>query len=294
MKRQSFAVFALLVNTAIWGLTFILVKWATASLDLYYFLFLRFFISSLVMAAMFYKRLFKMKPKSIGAGCVLGIFLTGVYIFQTVGLQHTTASNSALITGLYMVLIPFCVFFYSGTRPGFLPILGIMFALVGMFFLTSYSFGGINRGDVITLGAAIAASWHIILTGEFARRHPIIPLVLMQLVLVTVVCAVVAFLRGGFTLEIPAITWLTLAITSIFATCFAFLVQTVAQRVVDPTRTGVIFAMEAVFGALFGWWLGGEVMASIAFFGACLMVVGMIVSEIHPIAKGLIKDKIVG
>lgn len=293
MKRQSLAALSLLLITAIWGSTFILVKWTTAEIDLYYFLFLRFLISSIFMVVFFYKRLRGVSFRSFGAGLVLGIFLTGVYVFQTVGLQYTTASNSALITGLYMVLIPFCALIYPRTKPQLLSGLGVLLALIGLFFLTSYSFGGLNFGDVITIGAAMAAAWHIIFTGEFTKRHPIVPLVLMQFVLATIVCGVIAWLRGGFTTDIPEIGWITLVVTSIFASCIAFLVQTVAQRVVDPTRTGIIFAMEAVFGALFGWWLGGERMTVIAFFGASLMVVGMIVSEIHPVVKSL-KDKIAG
>ena len=36
----------------------------------------------------------------------MGAFLTGGYVFQTLGLEETTASNAGFITGLFVVLTP--------------------------------------------------------------------------------------------------------------------------------------------------------------------------------------------
>lgn len=291
--KQTLAVIGLLVVTAIWGSTFILVKWTIAAIDLYYFLFLRFVIASVLMGVIFFNRLRGISMETIGAGVVLGLLLTVAYISQTEGLQYTSASNSAMITGLYMVLIPFCMLIYPGRRPPLVSVLGIVVAIPGLCLLTQYSLTGVNVGDVITFITAMSCAWHIILTGEFTKRHPLVPLVIVQFVCAALICGVVLLFRGGGFSPVPPIGWFTLVITAIFATCFAFMVQAAAQRVIDSTRTGIIFAMEAVFGALFGWWLGGETMMPMAFAGACLMVLGMIISEIHPLARGLI-DKLAG
>jgi len=291
--RQNLAVIGLLFVTAVWGSSFILVKWTIAEIDLYYFLFLRFFIASVLMAVTFHRRLKRMSFSTLKAGLVLGFFLTAVYVAQTEGLQYTTASNSALITGLYMVVIPFCCLIYPGRKPRLLSVVGIALALPGSYFLTQGSLAGINKGDVITFIVPFAAAWHIILTGEYTKKHPIVPIVIVQFIFATLVCGSMMIVRGTTFVPVPPIGWLTLVITAVFATCFAFLIQTAAQRYVDSTRTGIIFAMEAVFGALFGWWLGGEMMTQIAFVGACLMVSGMIISEIHPLARSLI-DKVAG
>ena len=291
--RQSLAAFALLFVTAIWGSTFIFVKWTIAELDLYYFLFLRFFIASAFMILIFHRRIRMMSFATLKAGAILGLFLTGTYIAQTEGLQYTTASNSALITGLYMVVVPFCSIWYLKEKPKLLSTIGVTLAIPGLFLLTQYSPMGINLGDAITMIVPFTCAWHITLTGKFAKHHPIVPLVVVQFIFAMIVCGVMTLVRGSATANIPSIGWLTLGITAIFATCLAFAVQTAAQRVIDPTRTGIIFAMEAVFGALFGWWLGGEVLTMLAFVGACLMVGGMVISEIHPLTKHLI-DKVVG
>jgi len=69
--------------------------------------------------------------------------------------------------------------------------------------------------------------------------------------------------------------------TTIFATIIAFLIQTAAQRVLSPTRTGIICSMEAVFGALIPWGLKMETPTALSAAGAVIMITGMIVSELQ-------------
>lgn len=285
--KQTLAVLGLLTVTAIWGSTFILVKWTVAQMDVYYFLFLRFLAASIFMVVIFPGQFKKIDLATVKAALVLGALMCVAFIAQTEGLRFTTASNSAMITGLYMVFIPFCLFIYPVEKPLLFSLAGILLALPGMFLLTRYGFNGINKGDIVTLVAAFAFAWQIIFTGVYSKRHSIVPLVVIQFVLITVVCGVITLAKGSETTSISPIAWTTIIVTAVFATGLALSVQVAAQRVIDPTRAGIIFAMEAVFGALFGWWLGGEAMTPAAFAGACLMVGGMAISEIHPLAKML-------
>lgn len=291
--RQGLAIFGLLVVTAVWGSTFILVKWTVESLGVYYFLFLRFSLASILLTLIFHKRIFAAEKRTILAALALSALMFTAFATQTEGLRLTTASNSALITGLYMVLIPIFSLIYPRRKPDPLAIAGIALALPGLVLLTQYSFAGINAGDLITLVCAGACAWHIILTGEFATEHSLIPLVVFQFIFVSIMSGAVALAKSEFTQAIPDIGWLTIIITAVFATAFAFTVQTAAQRIVNPTRTGIVFAMEAVFGALFGFLIGGELMTGASFVGACLMVAGMVVSEIRPLVRFAV-DKIVG
>ena len=256
--RQGLAIFGLLIVTAIWGSTFILVKWTVENLGVYYFLFLRFSLASVLLTLIFHKRIFNAERRTILAALSLSALMFIAFATQTEGLRLTTASNSALITGLYMVLIPIFSLIYPRRKPDTLALAGIALALPGLVLLTQYSFTGINSGDLITLVCAFACAWHIILTGEFATEHSLIPLVVFQFIFVSIMSGAVALVKGEFTAEIPDIGWLTILITAVFATAFAFTVQTAAQRIVNPTRTGIVFAMEAVFGALFGFLIGGE------------------------------------
>lgn len=287
--KEILAAAGLLFVTAVWGLTFIYVKWTVAEIDVYYFIFLRFGIAALCLVIVFGRRALRIDAKTLRAGLILGFFLTAAYISQTEGLRYTTASNSAMITCLYMVLIPFCSYLYSRKLPSRMSAAGIILAVPGMYLLTQYSVAGINIGDVITVITAVAWVWHIIYAGEYSTRHSAIPLVVVQCSFTALVGLAVMLFRGAEFTHVSMQGWFTILVTAVFATCMGFILQLVAQRAIDPTRAGIIFSMEAVFGALFGWLIGGETMTSLAFAGACLMVIGMVVSEIHPIAKRIIE-----
>lgn len=283
----------LLAVTVIWGSTFILVKWTVSELDVYYFLFVRFAVATALLAIIFHRHLKKTRRKTIGAAFILSIFMWGTYAAQTEGLRFTTASNSALITGLYLVLVPVFSTILFKTKPQILSACGAGLALIGLFLLTQYSYKGFNIGDGMTLICSLTCAFHILLTGRFTKGHNLIPLVLFQFIFVTIFSAIASSIKMSFTFDISPVAWLTIFITGALATAAAFTIQTAAQRVIDPTRTGIVFAMEAVFGALFAYLIGGEILSRISLFGACLMVCGMVISEIKPAAKYLI-DKITG
>lgn len=286
--KQVLAVLGILFVTAIWGSTFIFIKWTVVQLDVYYFVFLRFAIATAIMAILFWKQLKKIDLATLKAGVMLGILLAIIYIAQTEGLRFTSASNSAQITCLFMVLVPIFSRIYPGERSHWLTLAGIALAVPGTFMLTHFSLSGINVGDIVTGLVPIAGAWHIIFTTVYGRRHKIVPLVVIQFACVTVVSGIIMLIRGNEYAELPKIAWLTLFITSILGTCIAFIIVVAAQRIIDSSRAGVIFAMEAVFAMLFAWWLGGETMTRLSFIGACLMISGMVISEFHPLVKKII------
>lgn len=292
-SRQSLAVAGLLFVTFVWGLTFIYVKWTIAETGVYYFLFLRFFIAAVLMVILSGNKLRSIRIKTVGAGLLLGLFFSAAYISQTVGLLYTTASNSAMITGLYMVIVPFIAYFVSRRLPDMFPLIGIAIALPGLYLLTQYGFAGMNRGDLFTVVTAFSCALHIVLTGELTKRHPLVPLVMFQFIFTFLVSGAAMFFVGERMVRVSATGWFTVVFCAVFATCVAFIIQTAAQRVLDPSRVGVVFAMEAVFGALFGCLIGGEVMTALSLAGAGLMVAGMVISEVHSLAKGIM-EKVVG
>jgi drug/metabolite transporter (DMT)-like permease len=97
---------ALIAIASIWGLTFVMVKDAIEELPTMAFLAYRFIPASLIVAIVFRRQLGRLPRDGWRAGAVMGVFLAGGYIFQTLGLEQTTASNTGFITGLFVVLTP--------------------------------------------------------------------------------------------------------------------------------------------------------------------------------------------
>ena len=97
---------ALVGIAAVWGLTFVMVQDAIAELPPLAFLAYRFVPAGLLVAAFSWGALRRLGPDGWRAGLVMGVFLTAGYVFQTLGLEHTSASNAGFITGLFVVLTP--------------------------------------------------------------------------------------------------------------------------------------------------------------------------------------------
>lgn len=279
-KRQLKADLALLTVTAIWGITFTVIKDALTGIGPYYFLAMRFTGAFIFLTLIYWKRLKKMDVKTLAAGLVIGLFLYAGYAFQTVGLKYTSASNAGFITGMAVVLVPLICAGGARRLPGAASLTGVFCAALGLAALSLGSDMRISFGDTLVFLCAVSYALHIVLVGRFAPKYDPVALAVVQL-------GVVAAVSLGFavTLEqMPEVftreVWVALLITALPATAFAFLVQNTVQRFTSPTHTAIIFTMEPVFAAACAWLLGGEILGSRQWVGCVLILAGMLVAEL--------------
>src|SRR5438105_10547684 len=94
------ALLALIVVTAVWGVTFVQVKDAIAIYPLYAFLAIRFAIASLALAAPGAPRVRSLGRHGAAEAAFLGLLLAAGYALQTEGLRRTTVSSTGFITGM--------------------------------------------------------------------------------------------------------------------------------------------------------------------------------------------------
>src|SRR5690242_21818344 len=95
---------ALLLVTAIWGVTFVQVKDAVEIYPLFAFLAVRFAIASMTLAPFTAGRFRGFDRRGLLGGLGLGGLLALGYGLQTAGLARTTVSSTGFITGLCVVL----------------------------------------------------------------------------------------------------------------------------------------------------------------------------------------------
>jgi len=274
--------FALLLVTLFWGTTFTIVKVAVSKVDVYAFLFARFFIAFVLMKVIFLKRTWPLHGPTICAGIFLGILLFCAFAFQTWGLTITTATNGAFITGLNVIMVPIFSLIFLKRAPAPFSGLGVLLAFIGLYFLTGGAPSQWNRGDLLVFFCAIWVALHILLTGYYAPHLDTLALATWQLGTVGVLSMAFSLAAGTLTLDMPSSVWAAVGITAIFCTVFAFAVQTHAQRFTPPTRTALIFTGEPVFGALFAHFYGGETLLRQHMIGGGLIFLGMILAEIRP------------
>ena len=113
MTKSLRADLSLLLVTIFWGAGFPATKIALQTMTPFYHIGIRFAVASLLLAILFYKKLRNINKSLIKPALILSSLLFGVYAFQTVGIQYTTASKSSFFSGLAVLLVPIFSIFYS-------------------------------------------------------------------------------------------------------------------------------------------------------------------------------------
>ena len=273
---------ALLGIAAVWGLTFVMVQDAIAELPPMAFLAYRFVPAGLLVAVFARRGLRTLGPDGWRAGLVMGVFLTAGYVFQTIGLQHTTASNAGFITGLFVVLTPLFGLLIFG-----IPVSAVAWGAAGASALGLLLLSGIGgdaslRGDGLVFLCACAFAVHILVTERYVRDHDVAALVAVQLTVCGIFSLVVAAIAGDIEPPEGATVWSALLVTSLVASALGFLVQSYAQRSISSARTALILAAEPAFAGLFGYLLQDERLSAAGWCGAALILVAIVMVDAVP------------
>lgn len=279
-KGRLLAIQAALVGVAaVWGATFVVVQDAIALYPLYGFLGIRFTIATVAFVVLFPSAFRRFRAGTLGVGLFAGTFLTLGYIFQTWGLEATSASRAAFITGMFVVITPLLQALVLRRIPRPLTLAGVAVAVAGLWLLTGGDGGSWNVGDTRVLLCALAYSAHMIVLGGPGREHDARALTLVQLATAAVACTAVSVAVERPGLPTDGSVWVALVITGVLASAVAFAVQTYAQRFLSPTKTALILVTEPAFGGIFGY-LAGETLGIGGLTGAVLILGGMILSEL--------------
>jgi len=277
-RNRVLANVGLLYAAAIWGSTFVIVKDSLDHIDPVVMVAYRFTLAAVLLGVYL---LATGRPLFVNwkIGALIGFFLWALYVPQTIGLGHTTASNSAFITGLFVAFVPILSVTIFRKKATWKDLIAVVISVAGLWFLTG-GIVGANKGDLITLIAAATYALHILLIDKYTHRFDPYVIAFQQFFFVGIFAFATAFIFGlpfGVTSTDATLAVIFLAV---FPTFSAFLIQMVAQRIVRPVRVSLIFAMEPVFAALFAWTIGGESFAWMKSIGGLLVVTAMVVASL--------------
>ena len=282
MSLQRVSELALVAIAAVWGLTFVMVQDAIRELPTMAFLAYRFIPAALIVAVIFHRKLRELPAAGWRAGLVMGVFLTGGYVFQTLGLEETTASNTGFITGLFVVLTPVLGAVFLRQRIPVIAWVAAGVAMLGLWLLSGGS-GDFNlRGDGLVFLCAISLAAHILATAAAVRHYDVGALLAVQLGVVGLVSLAVAAVAGDLEPPEGATVWSALVVTSLVASALGFFVQSFAQQHAPPARTALILASEPAFAGLFGWLLNDERLTATGWLGAAMIMAAILAVEIVP------------
>jgi len=283
----------LLAITAIWGATFPMVKNATSlaagGVPTYWFLAVRFLMATILLAAVFHRRLRGLSSATWRAGILLGVFLFAGYALQTFGLAYTTSAKAAFITGLSVVIVPVLSVVWLRATPSLGAWLGVLTALAGLALLSLGDSLVPTHGDLLVLLGAVGFGLHVAGISRFGTQHDRYALTVIQLGTAGVLAALLHLAeRGTLGPGVPGVLWwdaparvfAAIVVCGLLATAAAFLLQNLLQPHTTATHTALIFAAEPVWGAIFAFLLAGEVLTPRGYTGAALIVAGMLLAEL--------------
>ena len=265
---------ALLLTTFIWGATFPATKAVLEQIPPFSFLFLRFLLGALLVGGGFllWRLRVHREPAVLRASAIATCWLFLGYVLQTVGLRYSTASNSAFITALYVVIVPLILRRFD--RRVWVAT-GI--ATVGLWLLVKPSTSA-NFGDLLTLGCAIAFAAHIACLERFTREVDAPSLFAWQMM-----ASVVLLLPTMLIEQAPAqafaptaLLLVGLGVTGGLATG-AFAVQMWVQRIVPAQQVALIFASEPAYAAWLSWYFLGETLDTQGWVGSGLILLAVVV-----------------
>jgi drug/metabolite transporter (DMT)-like permease len=277
------ALLVLVAVTAVWGVTFVQVKDAVALYPLFAFLALRFAIASLTLAPAGARRV-----RTLGRGGWAGAMFAGAlvgagYGLQTAGLERTSVSSTGFITGMYVVLTPLLALALFRIRVGAAAWLGVALATVGLALLSGVH-GGAVLGDLLVLAGAAVYSLQIVLMERYAPRYDAIAFTLVEMLTAFAGLLVIAVALRQLSVPHGWTVWGALIVTGVFASALAFLAQTWAQRRASATQTALMFSLEPVWTAFFGFTLAGDRLGTLGWVGCAVIMAGIVVAE--PAAAG--------
>ena len=274
----------LIAATAVWGVSFVVVKQSIAVVPPLTFLALRFAIATVALAPFTDFA----APPSRGerrGGLLLTALLAIGFAAQAIGLQYTSPARSAFIVAISSVLAPVGAFAVLRQRLRWIVGVAVVIAGGGIYLLTAPDGGGLNRGDLWTLITATVFGGHIVAVAELSKRYDALRLVWFQMAGTAVAAALLAGVieHGRIVWSAPLVG--ALLYTGVAATALALVWQMRAQREMSSARAALLLCFEPVFAAITSWvWLG-ERLSITQWIGAAFIVSGMILAEWPPRAR---------
>jgi drug/metabolite transporter (DMT)-like permease len=259
--------------------SFVIVKEALDDSSPLAFLGIRFALATVALAPIVDFRS-RWTSGELRAGMLLSVLLASGFACQVVGLQYTTPARSAFIVALSSILAPVFGLIALRHRAGWMVLLALVIAGVGIYYLTAPDAGGLNRGDLWTMITAVVFGGHIVAVAEFSKQFDARRLVWLQIAGTAVGVGLAAVILEPIRMQWSVGLGSAIVFTGLVATSLALLWQMRAQREMSSARASLLLCVEPVFAALASWFFWGEQLSRTQGIGAGLVLVGMVLAVV--------------
>ncbi|MFD3724131.1 DMT family transporter [Streptomyces sp. NPDC058671] len=272
-----------LLVAVVWGASYLAAKGITTTHTVIAVLVLRFAVVLPVLVIAGRTRLRALSAAQWRGAATLGLILSGIFLLETYGVVHTSATNAGLIISLTMILTPLAEAAVTRVRPPRAFLAAAALSVTGVVLLTQGGgFTTPSLGDLLMLLAAVARTVHVLAMSrnKAVQDADSLSLTTVQLGTAVAVFAVIAAFPGTgarpwtVALAFGPREWAGLLFLSVFCTLFAFFVQMWAVRRTSPSRVSLLLGTEPLWAAAAGIALAGDRPGVLGLAGAILVLAG--------------------
>lgn len=298
MKQK--ATLALFVVTIIWGWTFVWLKQALDTAELYssgnqtnivatLFVALRFSFA----IGLFFIFVPSIREEIKGYqvwndGAILASFMLGGFVFQMIGLEGISPAVSAFLTSLYVLFTALILAWIAGKLQSRNLILGVVLATFGAGFIQGPPQLHYDISEWLTILCALMFAGHIIFTDICTKRSSPIGLTFTSITISTIFCFLLFDLFLYFDIgNVDLIGLLKdtnflypLLLSSVFGTFGALAMVNLYQKHMDPVRAAILYALEPVWATLLAITMDMTEFTFWLILGGSALLIGNLIAEL--------------
>lgn len=287
MSKTLRADLMLLLVALIWGATFPFVSASLPYIHPPLLVFLRFAIGSLFFLIFIFPKLNKTTPKILWAGFILGLFNSGVYLLQTLGMRHLNADTTAFTAAIGVVFVPFLCPLFGLSRLKKVEVFGSLICLLGLYILTGAHLSGFSSSEGLVLLSAL--TW----AGSICYIQKVTPhikesqlLAFYQMVFLLPFALSLSVADYHIPVLKPIVIF-TLLYTGILASACVFLIQMRYQQDTTVTHAAIIYSLEPVFASILAIFVNHLPLTPRILVGGGLILTSILLIELSPRLKSL-------
>ena len=252
--KERLGTIGIFLTALIWGYSFVAVKVVVKEIEPFYLVGIRNLAGGIFLSLVFFKRMRNISKRDIILSAPVGIALFLGFFLQTMSSKFITASKVAFFTGSYVIFIPFFSWLIYKKRPHISAFIAAVITVLGLYLLSSFDgINSIEAGDLLALLCAIVFAVHLMLIDKMLEYVDGIIMAALQLIIAGIVSlSVGAVTSTPFNVNVSSEAIYSLIYLAVGATGIAYLLQTVSQKYVNPSKAGIILSLESFLGALGG------------------------------------------
>ena len=290
MNKKLISLICAILSSFIWGTAFIAQDMGMDYIGPFSFTAGRMFLGFVALVPFFFIFEFKKVMKDrLSLKIIfiylffLGFLLCGGNALQQYSLLYTDVANSAIFTIFYVLIVPVLSYYLFSKKIHWSVWPAVLVCIIGGFLLTELDNITVRLGDTLVLLGAFFWAFHIVFISKFLKifNYPM-TIAMGQCLLGSLIAFVPSIAMENVSLANLLMEKKELLYAGVLSSGIAFLLQIYSQQNLSPAPVAIIFSLEGVFAAIFGWILLSQFLSGMKIFGIILILSAVIFSQLSP------------